>query len=64
VIEPDDNVIAIGSGSPYALSAARAMLKHANHLTSKEIVEESLKIAGDICIYTNKNITVAELDNE
>ena len=60
VIEPDDNIIAIGSGGPYALAAARAMLKH-SELESKTIVEESLKIAGDICIYTNSNITVEVL---
>lgn len=60
VIEPDDAIIAIGSGGPYALSAARAMLKHSS-LSAKEIVEESLKIAGDICIYTNLSITLEEL---
>lgn len=60
VIEPDDNIIAIGSGGPYALAAARAMLKHTD-LESKIIVEESLKIAGEICIYTNSNITVEVL---
>lgn len=62
VIEPDDNIIAIGSGGPYALSAARAMLKFADQLSAAEIVEESLKIAGDICIYTNQSISVEELD--
>ncbi len=60
VIEPDDNIIAIGSGGPYALAAARAMAKHTN-LEAKIIVEESLKIAGEICIYTNSNITVEVL---
>lgn len=60
VIVPDDNIVAIGSGSPYALSAARAMLKHTD-LSAKEIVKESLEIAGDICIYTNKHITIDEL---
>jgi ATP-dependent HslUV protease subunit HslV len=63
VIEPDDNIVAIGSGSPYALSAARAMLKHGKDLSAKEIVNDALEIAGDICIYTNKNITVEELEN-
>ncbi len=62
VIEPDDNIVAIGSGSPYALAAARAMLKHGGELTSKEIVRDALEIAGDICIYTNKSITVEELE--
>lgn len=60
VIEPDDSIIAIGSGGPYALSAARALKKYSN-LSAREIVEESLKIAGDICIYTNLSITMEEL---
>jgi len=61
VIEPDDNVIAIGSGGSYALSAARALIKYGNELTAKEIAFESLKVAADICIYTNDNITVEEI---
>ncbi len=60
VIEPDDQIVAIGSGGPYALSAARALQAHTD-MTAKEIVEESLKIAGDICIYTNNKITIEEL---
>lgn len=60
VIEPDDGVTAIGSGGAYALSAARAMLKH-SELTAAEIVKEALDIAADICIYTNHNVTVEEL---
>ena len=60
VIEPDDNVLSIGSGGPYALSAGRALLNHSN-LSPREIVEESLKIAADICIYTNQSITIEEL---
>ena len=60
VIEPDDNIIAIGSGGMYALSAARALNKHSN-LNSREIVEESLNIASDICIYTNNHLTIEEL---
>ena len=60
VIEPDDNIIAIGSGGPYALSAARALLKHTD-MSSKDIVESSLKIASDICIYTNDHFTIEEL---
>ncbi|MDA3843893.1 MAG: ATP-dependent protease subunit HslV [Candidatus Kapabacteria bacterium] len=60
VIETDDAIVTIGSGGPYALSAARALLKH-TEMSAKEIVEESLKIAGDICIYTNSSITVEEL---
>jgi ATP-dependent HslUV protease subunit HslV len=60
VIEPTDGVIAIGSGGPYALSAAQALLAHSS-LTAKEIVETALKIAGEVCIYTNTNITVETL---
>ncbi|MBS1538415.1 MAG: ATP-dependent protease subunit HslV [Bacteroidetes bacterium] len=60
VIEPDDNIVAIGSGGMYALSAARALFAH-TELSSREIVEKSLTIAGEICIYTNSNITIEEL---
>lgn len=60
VIEPEDNVIAIGSGGNYALSAARALMEN-TQLSAKEIVEKSLNIAGDICVYTNTNITLEEL---
>ncbi len=60
VIEPDDDVIAIGSGGSYALAAARA-LKENSELDAKTIVQSSLEIAGDICIYTNKDIVVLEL---
>jgi ATP-dependent HslUV protease subunit HslV len=63
VIEPDDDVLAIGSGAPYALAAARAMLKHSPHLSAREIVEDGLAIAADICIYTNHHTTVLELDS-
>ena len=61
VIEPDDEIVAIGSGGSFALAAARAMKAHSN-LSAAEIVKQSLEIAADICIYTNKNITVLELD--
>ncbi len=61
VIEPDDQIVAIGSGSMYALSAARALQEN-TPLSAKEIVEKSMAIAGDICIYTNKHITVETLD--
>src|SRR3982750_46250 len=54
VIEPTDGVIGIGSGGPYALSAAKALLLH-TALSPKEIVESSLKIAGEVCIYSNTN---------
>jgi len=60
VIEPENGIAAIGSGGPYALAAARALVDHTN-LEARAIVEESLKIAGEICIYTNSEITVEEL---
>ena len=60
VIEPDDGLIAIGSGGMYALSAARALLAH-TELDAKTIATEALNIAGDVCIYTNRNIVVEEL---
>ncbi|MDA8422078.1 MAG: ATP-dependent protease subunit HslV [Nitrospiraceae bacterium] len=60
VIEPEQGILAIGSGGPYALAAAQALMKH-TPLDARSIVEESLKIAGDICIYTNKEITIEEL---
>lgn len=62
VIEPDGDVGAIGSGGFYALSAARAMVKHAPDMTAGEIAKEALSIAADICVYTNHNIKVEELD--
>ena len=58
VLDPDDDVASIGSGSQYAKSAALALKKHADHLTAEEIVRESLTIAADICIYTNHNLIV------
>lgn len=60
VIEPEGGVVAIGSGGPYALAAARAMVE-TTQLPAREVAERALKIAGDICIYTNSNITVEEL---
>lgn len=60
VIEPDDGVVAIGSGGPYALSAARALSAHTD-MSPRDIAVESLKIAGDVCIYTNRNVVVEEL---
>ncbi len=62
VIEPDGEVAAIGSGGFYALAAARALKKHASGMTAAEIAQESLSIAADICVYTNHNIKVEELD--
>jgi ATP-dependent HslUV protease subunit HslV len=61
VIEPDDNIIAVGSGGSYALAAARALVEHAPQLSAREIVESSLNIAGDLCVYTNKQISILEL---
>ena len=61
VLEPDNHVAAIGSGSMYAQSAALALKKHATHLTAKQMVEEALHIAADICIYTNHNLVIQEL---
>ena len=60
VIEPTDGVIGIGSGGPYALSAAKALLQHSS-LSAKEIVEASLRISGEVCIYSNTNIKVESL---
>ncbi len=60
VIEPDDNIVAIGSGGSYALAAAKMLTKHSG-LSAKEIVEEALKTASEICIYTNSNIVIEEL---
>ncbi|HVZ78120.1 MAG TPA: ATP-dependent protease subunit HslV [Gemmatimonadaceae bacterium] len=59
VIEPDDGILAIGSGGSYALAAARALARN-TALSPREIVERSLQIAGEICIYTNTNITVLD----
>jgi len=60
VIEPEDGIIAIGSGGPYALAAARALLKFTK-LSAREIVQEALLITSDICIYTNNQIMIEEL---
>jgi ATP-dependent HslUV protease subunit HslV len=60
LIEPDDGVIGIGSGGPFALAAARALLVH-SELDAKQIVEEAMRIAAAICVYTNDRVTVEEL---
>ena len=60
VIQPTDGIAAIGSGGPYALSAARALLVH-TELTAAQIVRAGLEIAADLCIYTNRNIDIEEL---
>ena len=64
VIEPDDQILAIGSGGSYALSAARALKADAPDLSTKEIIEKSLHIAADICIYTNHNLTLLEIEDQ
>lgn len=63
VIEPENDLIAIGSGGPYAQSAARAMLEN-TELPAQQIVEKALTIAADICIYTNHHLTLEELNSE
>jgi ATP-dependent HslUV protease subunit HslV len=63
VIEPDDGILAIGSGGTYALAAARALVKYSN-LSAREIVEEAMNIAASICIYTNTSIIIEELPEE
>lgn len=60
VIEPDDGIVAIGSGGPYALSAARALARHTD-LSARRIAEEAMKIAGEICIYSNLNLVIEEI---
>ncbi len=60
VIEPDDGIVAIGSGGPYALAAARALAQHTK-LGAKEIVQEAMQLAGEICIFTNDQIQIEEL---
>ena len=62
VIEPDDGIVAIGSGGNYALAAARALANHTD-LSAGELVREAMKVAASICVYTNDNIIVEELDN-
>ena len=62
VIEPENGIVAIGSGGPYALAAARALMQSNTTMTAREIVEQSLKIAGEICIYTNTNLSIESLD--
>jgi ATP-dependent HslUV protease subunit HslV len=60
VIEPDDGIVAIGSGGPFALAAARALIKHTD-MSAKLIVEEAMRLAGQICIFTNDQVTIEEL---
>ena len=60
VIEPDDGICAIGSGGPFALASARALLKHTK-LSAKEIAQEAMRLASEICIFTNENFSIEEL---
>ena len=60
LIEPDDGIVAVGSGGPFALAAARALSRH-SQLDARQIATEAMQIAADICIYTNPNLTVEEL---
>lgn len=60
VIEPDDGILAIGSGGNYALAAARALLRHSD-MASVDVAREAMKVAGEICVYTNDSLTVEEL---
>lgn len=63
VIEPDDGILAIGSGGNYALSAARALDRHCPEMSAKTMVGESLKIAGEVCVFTNQHHTIIELED-
>jgi ATP-dependent HslUV protease subunit HslV len=63
VIEPENGLMAIGSGGPYAQAAATALLENTD-LSARDIVEKGLKIAGDICVYTNQNRVIEELDSD
>jgi ATP-dependent HslUV protease subunit HslV len=60
LIEPDDGIVAVGSGGPFAMAAARALVRH-SPLTARQVAEEAMRIAADICIYTNPNLTIEEL---
>jgi ATP-dependent HslUV protease subunit HslV len=60
LIEPDDGIVAVGSGGPFALAAARALAGHSS-LDARQIAEQAMKIASEICIYTNQNLTIEEL---
>lgn len=62
VLEPDDGMVAVGSGGSYALAAGRALKRHAPHLSARQIAEEALRIAAELCIYTNDHLVVEELE--
>jgi ATP-dependent HslUV protease subunit HslV len=61
IIEPDDGILAIGSGGSFALAAARALKRHAPQLSAREMAQTALEVASDICVYTNRNIVVEEI---
>jgi ATP-dependent HslUV protease subunit HslV len=63
LIEPDDGVMGIGSGGPFAMAAARALLRHGGDLSARQIVEHAMTIASEICVYTNANLVVEELSS-
>ena len=63
LIEPDDGIVAIGSGGPYALAAAKALAGHTN-LDARQIAEAAMRIAAGICVYTNNHFTIEELDSD
>jgi ATP-dependent HslUV protease subunit HslV len=60
LIEPDDGIVAVGSGGPYAMAAARALVRHST-LDARHIAEEAMSIAADVCIYTNSHVTIEEI---
>jgi ATP-dependent HslUV protease subunit HslV len=60
ILEPDDDVVGLGTGGAYALAAARALLKHTK-LPAKDICRAALEIAADICVFTNRNLTIEEV---
>jgi ATP-dependent HslUV protease subunit HslV len=60
LIEPDDGIVAVGSGGPYAMAAARALARHSK-LDARQIAEEAMSIAADVCIYTNSHVTIEEI---
>jgi ATP-dependent HslUV protease subunit HslV len=61
VLEPDDGILAIGSGGNYALSAARALIRHGADMTARQIAEDAMKIASEVCVYTNDQFVIEEL---
>jgi len=62
IIEPDDNLLAIGSGGSFALAAGRALVRYSPHMTAKEIAKAALETAADICVFTNHNIIIEEME--